>query len=205
MKVRTEGRRQAILDIATRMFLEEGYATVTMARVSITLGGSKSTLYGYFPSKEDLFIAVVERIAGNYYRTLEALDLQRDDPRLLLIATGMNYLQLTLEPSVLAFYRMLMGELPRFPEMGNIFFQTGPQRVVDRMETIFRHVAKTLRRPSIGTRKSVLHFKALCDAWYHERVLWEINYVVTERDMEEAAEAAVDFFLRAHNVGLKHG
>ena len=200
MKVRTEERRQAILDIAARMFLEEGYATTTMARVSAELGGSKSTLYGYFPSKEALFVAVVERVAGNYRHALLALDLKKHDVRALLLTIGLDYLRLRLSPAALAFHRMLMGELPRFPEMGPVFFQTGPQRVVDQMETVFRHVAKRFCKPSIGTREAVLHFRALCDAWHHERLLWETGSVVTERDMKKAVKAAVDLFLKAHDI-----
>ncbi|OYW88264.1 MAG: TetR family transcriptional regulator, partial [Sphingobium sp. 32-64-5] len=54
MRVRTDDRRQAILDVATEMFREVGYARASMAAISARIGGSKGTLYGYFKSKEEL-------------------------------------------------------------------------------------------------------------------------------------------------------
>ena len=55
MRVRTEDRRQAIIDVALQVFREVGFERASMALISRRLGGSKGTLYGYFRSKEELF------------------------------------------------------------------------------------------------------------------------------------------------------
>lgn len=52
-------RRDRIVEVATDVFFEEGYAAATMQAVAQRLGGSKATLYAYFPSKEDLFEAII--------------------------------------------------------------------------------------------------------------------------------------------------
>src|SRR5438270_10116893 len=56
-----DARREAILDVAQEVFLEEGFAAASMSTIAARLGGSKGTLYNYFKSKDDLFIAYVER------------------------------------------------------------------------------------------------------------------------------------------------
>ncbi len=60
MKVRTEARRNVILEAAVALFKELGYERTSMNELAKRLGGSKATLYGYFASKEELFRAVVK-------------------------------------------------------------------------------------------------------------------------------------------------
>ena len=55
MRVRTDDRRNAILEAAIQIFREVGYERASMAMIAERVGGSKTTLYGYFPSKEELF------------------------------------------------------------------------------------------------------------------------------------------------------
>ena len=66
MKVRTAARREAILEEALRLFEENGYERATMSELTRRLGGSKATLYGYFPSKQDLFLATIESRASEH-------------------------------------------------------------------------------------------------------------------------------------------
>ena len=40
-----DARREAILDVASDVFLEEGYANASMSTIAARLGGSKGTLY----------------------------------------------------------------------------------------------------------------------------------------------------------------
>lgn len=59
--------RQAISDIATRMFVEHGFDEVTIAQVAEAAGVAKMTVTNYFPRKEDMVFdraeAVVRHLA----------------------------------------------------------------------------------------------------------------------------------------------
>ncbi|MEU6127315.1 TetR/AcrR family transcriptional regulator [Streptomyces sp. NPDC047123] len=59
--------KQRISDIATGLFLEHGFVTVTVAEVADAADVSVNTVYNYFPAKEDLFLDrggdVVDRLA----------------------------------------------------------------------------------------------------------------------------------------------
>lgn len=55
----TSQKRQIILDGAVRVFIETGYDISSMDRIAEVAGVSKRTVYNHFPSKEDLFRAVV--------------------------------------------------------------------------------------------------------------------------------------------------
>jgi len=51
-------RRNDIIDAAERLFFEKGYANATMDQVADAAELSKGTLYLYFKSKEDLYLAI---------------------------------------------------------------------------------------------------------------------------------------------------
>jgi AcrR family transcriptional regulator len=53
-------RRAEILDVATRMFAESGYASTDIQELADRLGVGKGTIYRYFPRKEELFLAAVD-------------------------------------------------------------------------------------------------------------------------------------------------
>src|SRR6201986_4175353 len=56
-----DARREAILEVAEEVFLEEGFGAASMSTIAARLGGSKGTLYNYFKSKDELFQAYVLR------------------------------------------------------------------------------------------------------------------------------------------------
>lgn len=59
-----ESKRQTILDKAAALIARKGFDVATMMDVAKACGASKSHLYHYFPSKEDLLYAIVhEHIA----------------------------------------------------------------------------------------------------------------------------------------------
>ena len=59
--MKPEEKRQAILDVAAQAFRELGFERTSMSEIRARVGGSKETLYHYFPSKEILFFEVMSR------------------------------------------------------------------------------------------------------------------------------------------------
>lgn len=54
----TELRKQIILEAAEKLFLANGYEDTIMSQIAIESGFSKGTLYNYFTSKEELYLAI---------------------------------------------------------------------------------------------------------------------------------------------------
>lgn len=55
-----EAVRQAILDAALELFVEHGYEEVSIRNIAAKVGYSPGAIYGYFPSKDDIFFALAE-------------------------------------------------------------------------------------------------------------------------------------------------
>ena len=64
MKSTKEERREAILESATMLFSERGFQNTDVQAIADAIGLGKGTLYLYFPSKEALFFAAVNRAMG---------------------------------------------------------------------------------------------------------------------------------------------
>src|SRR3974390_2782572 len=64
---RKEARPGELLQAALELFVEKGFAATRSEEVAARAGVSKGTLFLYFPSKEELFKAVVrENISGRF-------------------------------------------------------------------------------------------------------------------------------------------
>ncbi|RYD91516.1 MAG: TetR/AcrR family transcriptional regulator, partial [Sphingomonadales bacterium] len=120
-------RREAIIAVAYSSFLDHGYAATTMSGIAATIGGSKATLWSYFPSKEALFEAVLDNATETYRTQLSTLlDTSVDSARTLRIFCG-NFLEKITTPEALALQRLVHAEAGRFPEVGRIFYERGPR------------------------------------------------------------------------------
>jgi len=66
-----ERKRAQILEAASRMFARRVYHLVSMEEVARVARVGKGTLYRYFPSKEDLYLAIVDEAFGLLIARLE--------------------------------------------------------------------------------------------------------------------------------------
>lgn len=72
---RKEARPGELLDAALDLFVEKGFAATRSEEVAARAGVSKGTLFLYFPSKEELFKAVVrENISGRFAEWAEEFE-----------------------------------------------------------------------------------------------------------------------------------
>jgi AcrR family transcriptional regulator len=189
-------RRQALLDAARDVFLERGYANATIDAVVERAGGSKATVYALFENKEGLFAALVAEAAEELSALVQNYPLDgkiEDDLR----DFGLHYLEILTRPERLALFRLVLGESGRVPEVGEIFFRTGPQ-------VIFRKVADMLRSAAargqieVSDAESLAHF--FIDAvrgHVHLEVMLNPTRRPTQKEIERHVDFVVENFLRA--------
>ncbi|MEU2100776.1 MULTISPECIES: TetR/AcrR family transcriptional regulator [unclassified Nocardia] len=79
-------RHRALLDAAARVFAERGYDNTTVAAITAEAGVSRATMYVYFASKEEIFLALAERVRDDFLAAQEP-GIEDGDPRTMLRAT----------------------------------------------------------------------------------------------------------------------
>jgi AcrR family transcriptional regulator len=77
---RRERRCEEILDKATEVFAEHGYRNTDVQYIADPLEIGKATIYRYFPTKERLFLAAVERGVRRLDEAIELAVGRVDDP-----------------------------------------------------------------------------------------------------------------------------
>jgi AcrR family transcriptional regulator len=68
-----EGRRRQLLEAAAQLFARTPYAELRMAEVAELAGLAKGTLFLYFPTKEALFLALLDERLGAWFERLDGL------------------------------------------------------------------------------------------------------------------------------------
>jgi len=113
-------KRAQIVAAARQAFLDEGYAGSSVNRIADAAGVSIKTLYRHFPSKDDLFSAVMQ--AACQVAPDTAADEAREDWTMLppergIVLAGEEYLRHALSPEQIALYRVVIRDAQRFPEL----------------------------------------------------------------------------------------
>lgn len=199
MPIGTSARRTAILSTAGRTFLRQGYSDASMDGIAAEVGGSKSTLYRYFPSKAALFAAYVEEVGTLAWAALAAVKIEGREAEVVLEDTARAYLDLILSPSALAVTRLVMAEAGRFPEIGRIFYEHGIRRAERQITAVLQLLAQRSDAPDwafLTLPGTAAHFRALCEAGLHEECMWGVHESVSQEDVVSVARQAVACFLR---------
>jgi AcrR family transcriptional regulator len=107
-----------IVDTATRLFIEQGYAATSIEQIASAAGSGKQTLYRRFASKEGLFIEVINRQGQRLIDLAVTTGETVDNPVAALKDSCRLLFDFVLTPDMIRLQRILMAEIPRFPDLG---------------------------------------------------------------------------------------
>ncbi len=114
----SERLRQTILDVATGMFLTQGYGATSIDAIARQARISKRTFYHRFPDKAALFGAVVHEVIARIYPARSGGDpFHGAELEAVLLRFAQMALTAVLSPLAIALQRVILSEAPRFPEL----------------------------------------------------------------------------------------
>jgi AcrR family transcriptional regulator len=194
---RKDERRSAIVDIAHAAFLADGYAATSMSTIAAKVGGSKATLYNYFSSKEELFIAVVSKKCEQMQTLLYDAQVESGDFRSALQNFGERFIALVLQEESVATYRMVMAECGRFPELGHAFYDTGMKQGRARLAEYFEQTIAVGELRDCDAYLMANYFFDLCMSGIHTRKLWNVQPPLTPENIRDNVARAIAIFMAA--------
>ena len=191
-------KRQAILDAAKILFLSHGYANTSMDAVASEAGVSKLTVYSHFNDKETLFSAAVMAKCEEQLPTL-IFELPKGiavENVLLNIARGFHHL-INSDESV-NLHRLIMALGVQDPKLSLIFFEAGPQRMVQGMERLLTRIHESGALNIDLPRNAAEHFFCLIKGAGNFRLMFGCGEPLSEEAAESHIEEVVGLFMRAY-------
>ncbi len=191
--LRGRERLARILEAATELFLKDGYGATSIDSILEVSGGSKATLYNYFPTKDDLFRAVIDDVLASAQEPM--LDTAAD-PRTSLIEFSVQRLEVLFSDQHHALLRLIIAERERFPDLAQMYYERAPQRSRSMLSTYFTELE---RRQVIDTgaaeEASEFLIGMMVHWWVMEALL--LSNSPSSEAIRERATRVVDRFLAA--------
>lgn len=120
-------RNEKLLDIATEVFLEAGYTGAKMTLIAKRAGASMETLYLRYPTKAQLFAALIERKSSGMLELIGPMSPDRN-PQEALVKYAIELIGMMSKPDTQQLHRLVIAGSIESPELGKTFWEAGPGR-----------------------------------------------------------------------------
>jgi len=193
---RADAKRAEILAGARAEFLARGYEGASMDAVAATAGVSKMTVYRHFGSKEHLFSGVIRQLCDEIIDEdiSEQMDSESVADAMRMFARRM--LNTVYDPVTLQLHRVVIAESTRFPALGKLFYEQGPQRGITLLAAFIKRHPEEFGSHAKDAQRAATEFMSLLRGYTHLKALLGMNPSPSE--FSEAVESAVDFLLHRH-------
>ena len=145
-----EDTKQRILEKSLELFSTKGYDAVSVGEIAKAVGIKAPSLYNHFPSKQEIFDAIVESTAAHYEKDTGRIDIhvqnvKQDCPTFSHISeqaladkVRQIFLYSLHDKQVSQFRRMMTLEQFRSPELAALFSERYVDRMISYHAGIFR-------------------------------------------------------------------
>jgi TetR/AcrR family transcriptional repressor of mexJK operon len=191
---RSGAKRRAILKGAKRVFLASGFGGASMDAVAAAARVSKMTVYRHFGGKEDLFAGVIVELCDRIIGDDLSLSLDRP-PAEVLSGYARRMVEILFAPETLELHRIVIAETRRFPALGRLFYDSGPEPCIAVLaDYLERHQGDP--RLAVGDpRRSAEEFLEVLRGYAHLRVLLGVETKPSAEELAERIDSAVRHLL----------
>ncbi|MCT4354729.1 TetR/AcrR family transcriptional regulator [Streptomyces sp. Je 1-79] len=203
MDSRSARKHQAILDAATTVFLDKGYAGTSMDDIAKLAAVSKQTVYKHFADKEKLFSEI---ILATTDRIDSVIDLVADVPSTAddldenLTRLARRLLATLTRPEVIRLRRLIIANADAFPALGAAWYEQGFERVLVTLAATFRHLTDQGVLRADDPVLAAHHFAGLLLWIPVNQAMFHGSAQHTEADLDLYATAGARTFLAAYRA-----
>ncbi len=195
----TDRKRQAILEAAVSEFQQDGFAGASMNRIAARAGVSKRTVYNHFPSKEDLFNAIIANLVD---RSGAGKSIQYDpsmplDKQLQVI--GRDLAHAILNEDFIKLARVVVSRFIQSPEIAIVM--SGAREEMRQGLVRWIRAAKRDGRLTIGNPiRAARQFTGLITEFAFWPQLVGTEDAPSKREVNRVVNSATQMFLSQYGV-----
>ena len=191
-------KRQRALDAALTVFSQNGYTAATMDAIAVQAGLSKPTLYQYFPSKDELFNAMM---FTPRQQMLMAFDLSADDCHVAqLLEFSWTYANTVMKPEFLALARLVIADAQRNPELGEHYQAIGPDKVLKGLAEFMESQASKGRLDIEDAELAAEDFWGLILSAARNKALHVPSARISKEELSKYINNGLKVFLKAYST-----
>jgi AcrR family transcriptional regulator len=169
----SEARRDQVIEAAMHEFADRGYAAASTAAIAKRAGISQPYIYALFPSKQDLFLAVHDRVLGRIRATFREAVRGAGSPQDALHRMGTTY------PELIADRLYLLCQLQTFAAAGDPAIREhaarGFKQLYDEVATLSgatpQELAMFFAGGMLANVTTILGLPEICMPLWEEKVL----------------------------------
>lgn len=189
-------RPSQLIHAALEVFSEHGFAAAKLEEIARRAGVSKGTIYLYFESKEELFKAVVHDIVAAQLQTAH------DGPPTSSAAEALDRAlraqwAFTTHPKYDGWFRILVAELPRHPDLHAFYIREVIDRAWAILEGVIARGVASGEFRRIDPRLGVGFSNSLVMMHRHWISNGSMRPEYQTRDRQQLIDGIVDFALAA--------
>lgn len=202
MRKKTEAKKQEIIRAASEIFKEFGFERASMSKICSRFGGSKTTLYNYFSSKEELFFEVISIANAEKFDFIhETIDTKNEinDVKEQLYIFGKRLLTFIYSPKLKKLRRLTISQ-SGITDLGKITYKN---RILKSREILSKYLEEAIKSNKIKKIDTIIaakHLYGLLESELIYQFLFQIEVEFSKEEMDEMAVRAVDVFIAAYGI-----
>lgn len=197
-----EGRRAAILQLAAGHFIENGYAETTMSEIADALGGSKSTLWNYFPSKDSLFLNVIDGLTADFRHKISNIIINRPKEGFFVKDIYRNIFSELCSVGHINLLRAVMSGVAKFPEIGRLYYQRVPYHAQKIIEQCIDEIVRPEWMGPIPSSVVAEQLIGLCISGPCQSRLLGLTEAMTSDQINIEVDLALEIIVRAYPIDI---
>ena len=194
-RVSRHERQASIITAAAALFAAKGFKGTTTREIAKTSGISEALLFKYFPTKRDLYAAILaeKSLLSELLAAVDEAAKKRDDVRVFSLIAGYR-IQQHKDPTLL---RLLLFSALEGHELSAMFFEHQHRKFYDYLSG---YIAKRIKDGEFRRVDPLLAARAFTGMLAHHRLLHEIFKVPLHRSPADCVETYVSLFLNGLRI-----
>jgi TetR/AcrR family transcriptional repressor of mexJK operon len=201
---KSEAKHREILAAAGESFLEHGLEGTSMDLIAERAGVSKQTVYSHFNSKTELFQAVIRHKCDQHRLASDLPDAEGMSLSEGLYEITRRYLDLALDPAVIAMHRQVAAQSRSSSEMAKLFVAAGPRPTIRKVAEFFRAHQRRGRLDDGDCETLASDYVHETGARYKFEMVLNLRDSVADTERTAHARRRVREFLAAHGRDTDH-
>lgn len=164
-----EQRREAIMETAAKLYADRGFLGASVSEIAAACKTSKSLIYHYYPSKEDILFDVMDSHVQTLVEAARAIEIRSGatGDRIRAIAVALMKLYAGAEPN----QKVLLNELGSLPAERRAVIVEHQRQLLDIMDRLLLEVKPDLADNKPKRRALTMMFFGMLNfthTWFHQ-------------------------------------